>query len=34
MIEPIADKLERALSTALTPTEQVSIKLRGTSKKL
>lgn len=32
MIEPIADKLERALSTARTPTEQVFIKLRGTFK--
>ena len=32
MIEPIADKLERALSTALTPTEQVFIKLKGTFK--
>ena len=30
MIEPISDKLERALSSALTPTEQVFIKLRGT----
>jgi hypothetical protein len=34
MIEPIADKLERALSAALTPTEQVFIKLRGTFKAL
>jgi hypothetical protein len=32
MIEPIADKLERALGTALSPTEQVFIKLRGTFK--
>ena len=30
MIEPIADKLERALSAALAPTEQVFVKLRGT----
>jgi hypothetical protein len=32
MIEPIADKLERALGAALSPTEQVFIKLRGTFK--
>jgi hypothetical protein len=32
MFEQIADTLERALSTALTPTEQVFIKLRGTFK--
>ena len=32
MIEPIADTLERALSTALAPSEQVFIKLRGTFK--
>ena len=32
MIEQIADKLERALSAALTPTEQVFIKLKGTFK--
>jgi hypothetical protein len=32
MIEPITDKLERALSAALTPSEQVFIKLRGTFK--
>jgi len=32
MIEQIADKLERALGTALSPTEQVFIKLRGTFK--
>jgi hypothetical protein len=32
MIEPIADNLERALSTALAPSEQVFVKLRGTFK--
>jgi hypothetical protein len=32
MIEPITDTLERALSTALAPSEQVFIKLRGTFK--
>ena len=32
MIEQIADKLERALSTALAPSEQVFIKLHGTFK--
>jgi len=32
MIEPIDDKLERALSAALSPTEQVFVKLRGVFK--
>src|ERR1035437_10108310 len=32
MIEQIADKLERALGAALTPTEQVFVKLRGAFK--
>src|ERR1035437_7205727 len=32
MIEQIADKLERALGAALTPTEQVFVKLHGAFK--